>query len=149
MAPQDSLPSAGDRKSTRLNSSHGYISYAVFCLKKKKIPQHRSDVPPTLARGVDPARANDPAERFRTAAALSPALVEALPTAAPDRVPMHSPVLPGWLTCVGARGGECWSAPCGRALCASCRAGGKSCGAATRASPAGRWGGATATIGAG
>src|SRR5687768_17683404 len=29
-----------DRKSTRLNSSHGYISYAVFCLKKKK--QHTS-----------------------------------------------------------------------------------------------------------
>src|SRR5687768_17743555 len=28
---------AADRKSTRLNSSHGYISYAVFCLKKKKI----------------------------------------------------------------------------------------------------------------
>src|SRR2546422_2808081 len=27
----------GDRKSTRLNSSHGYISYAVFCLKKKKV----------------------------------------------------------------------------------------------------------------
>src|SRR3989449_5040223 len=30
------LPDALDRKSTRLNSSHGYISYAVFCLKKKK-----------------------------------------------------------------------------------------------------------------
>src|SRR2546422_3131260 len=30
-----------DRKSTRLNSSHGYISYAVFCLKKKKIHQRR------------------------------------------------------------------------------------------------------------
>src|SRR5205809_558467 len=29
-----------DRKSTRLNSSHGYISYAVFCLKKKN-PQHK------------------------------------------------------------------------------------------------------------
>src|SRR2546429_1690609 len=29
------LDSARDRKSTRLNSSHGYISYAVFCLKKK------------------------------------------------------------------------------------------------------------------
>src|SRR2546422_6890155 len=29
-----------DRKSTRLNSSHGYISYAVFCLKKKKIKLH-------------------------------------------------------------------------------------------------------------
>src|SRR5216684_6123788 len=28
----------GDRKSTRLNSSHGYISYAVFCLKKKMKP---------------------------------------------------------------------------------------------------------------
>src|SRR2546422_5292572 len=30
-----------DRKSTRLNSSHGYISYAVFCLKKKK-KKHRT-----------------------------------------------------------------------------------------------------------
>src|SRR2546422_2095566 len=29
-------PQKRDRKSTRLNSSHGYISYAVFCLKKKK-----------------------------------------------------------------------------------------------------------------
>src|SRR2546422_4766688 len=29
-----------DRKSTRLNSSHGYISYAVFCLKKKKIKEN-------------------------------------------------------------------------------------------------------------
>src|SRR2546422_1781469 len=29
-------PMSRDRKSTRLNSSHGYISYAVFCLKKKK-----------------------------------------------------------------------------------------------------------------
>src|SRR2546429_4943468 len=29
-------PAIGDRKSTRLNSSHGYISYAVFCLKKKR-----------------------------------------------------------------------------------------------------------------
>src|SRR5256885_9091846 len=31
----------GDRKSTRLNSSHLVISYAVFCLKKKTIPAHR------------------------------------------------------------------------------------------------------------
>src|SRR2546429_5919294 len=30
-----------DRKSTRLNSSHGYISYAVFCLKKKNTVEHR------------------------------------------------------------------------------------------------------------
>src|SRR2546422_5783128 len=50
----DSPPSADgstDRKSTRLNSSHGYISYAVFCLKKKNnnknnlnITQQTSDV---------------------------------------------------------------------------------------------------------
>src|SRR2546422_8282672 len=32
----------GDRKSTRLNSSHGYISYAVFCLKKKKLQMTKS-----------------------------------------------------------------------------------------------------------
>src|SRR2546422_2265543 len=32
---------AKDRKSTRLNSSHGYISYAVFCLKKKKNKEKR------------------------------------------------------------------------------------------------------------
>src|SRR3712207_8431784 len=32
----------GDRKSTRLNSSHANISYAVFCLKKKKQTTHQS-----------------------------------------------------------------------------------------------------------
>src|SRR2546429_5401381 len=37
-----------DRKSTRLNSSHGYISYAVFCLKKKKTLVLR---PHSLTRG--------------------------------------------------------------------------------------------------
>src|SRR2546429_7269482 len=36
-APGQDLQDLEDRKSTRLNSSHGYISYAVFCLKKKKI----------------------------------------------------------------------------------------------------------------
>src|SRR2546422_4335665 len=36
-------PGARDRKSTRLNSSHGYISYAVFCLKKKKKRQTQRD----------------------------------------------------------------------------------------------------------
>src|SRR2546422_1404279 len=34
---------AADRKSTRLNSSHGYISYAVFCLKKKKNENHQQE----------------------------------------------------------------------------------------------------------
>src|SRR5204862_4116059 len=36
--PPSSAQAAGDRKSTRLNSSHVEISYAVFCLKKKKQP---------------------------------------------------------------------------------------------------------------
>src|SRR2546426_2863133 len=36
----DSEPTDQDRKSTRLNSSHLVISYAVFCLKKKKIDIH-------------------------------------------------------------------------------------------------------------
>src|SRR5256884_4492038 len=35
-APARASSHGEDRKSTRLNSSHGYISYAVFCLKKKK-----------------------------------------------------------------------------------------------------------------
>src|SRR2546422_8349237 len=43
-----------DRKSTRLNSSHGYISYAVFCLKKKKLsirlPTCRLGVPHAFCR---------------------------------------------------------------------------------------------------
>src|SRR5258708_24917899 len=38
-------PVLQDRKSTRLNSSHQIISYAVFCLKKKKIQQHSIDEP--------------------------------------------------------------------------------------------------------
>src|SRR5690349_24152369 len=37
-----SVVGGGDRKSTRLNSSHVEISYAVFCLKKKKKKQHRT-----------------------------------------------------------------------------------------------------------
>src|SRR2546429_4484760 len=37
-----------DRKSTRLNSSHGYISYAVFCLKKKNILKQRLFLQHTL-----------------------------------------------------------------------------------------------------
>src|SRR2546429_4268251 len=42
------IPAAAreDRKSTRLNSSHGYISYAVFCLKKKTKPLSSSVTQP-------------------------------------------------------------------------------------------------------
>src|SRR2546430_10775457 len=45
------VPPAGDRKSTRLNSSHSQISYAVFCLKKKK---QKSQIASPLAL-VDPS----------------------------------------------------------------------------------------------
>src|SRR5256885_4896850 len=44
--------SSSDRKSTRLNSSHLVISYAVFCLKKKK---QQSDRAPARRAGKDPA----------------------------------------------------------------------------------------------
>src|SRR2546422_7449138 len=50
-----------DRKSTRLNSSHGYISYAVFCLKKKKNPQ-----PPSPTRVT--AQPDERSEPVRTLA---------------------------------------------------------------------------------
>src|SRR3712207_8939806 len=39
---RDDLPPFADRKSTRLNSSHANISYAVFCLKKKKTIQMKN-----------------------------------------------------------------------------------------------------------
>src|SRR2546422_3947262 len=41
-----------DRKSTRLNSSHGYISYAVFCLKKKKKRKHTYHAPKDNRNGA-------------------------------------------------------------------------------------------------
>src|SRR5438876_3802649 len=41
----------GDRKSTRLNSSHPSISYAVFCLKKKNRKSNTAYSPPSLSTG--------------------------------------------------------------------------------------------------
>src|SRR2546422_4953276 len=55
-----------DRKSTRLNSSHGYISYAVFCLKKKKWTKYKYMIPLTKKNtnippiSLDIANANPP-----------------------------------------------------------------------------------------
>src|SRR5256884_3902765 len=46
-----------DRKSTRLNSSHGYISYAVFCLKKKK----KKPLPPSVRGAALSALSSAPA----------------------------------------------------------------------------------------
>src|SRR2546422_6429654 len=50
MSKMTSPPPRGDRKSTRLNSSHGYISYAVFCLKKKNCWQSVGDFAPEYDR---------------------------------------------------------------------------------------------------
>src|SRR3712207_7737738 len=47
----DNGSSPPDRKSTRLNSSHANISYAVFCLKKK--PAHFPEIPSTASHAAD------------------------------------------------------------------------------------------------
>src|SRR2546429_6369256 len=65
MSVKYSLPSISDRKSTRLNSSHGYISYAVFCLKKKRTsrrsPPHAPLEPACSTYGrPDPRRSVGP-----------------------------------------------------------------------------------------
>src|SRR2546429_4308616 len=59
-----------DRKSTRLNSSHGYISYAVFCLKKKNKPRVRDLAEPEPAINS----AQHPSTLQRTSAFSSPPL---------------------------------------------------------------------------
>src|SRR2546430_7740466 len=58
--PRSATPERKDRKSTRLNSSHSQISYAVFCLKKKKtspIINHQVRPPELVTvQGPDDAR---------------------------------------------------------------------------------------------
>src|SRR2546430_12887864 len=51
--------SRGDRKSTRLNSSHSQISYAVFCLKKKKNKLYRLSIASVTTRDLDCVRVHD------------------------------------------------------------------------------------------
>src|SRR5256884_3464045 len=76
-----------DRKSTRLNSSHGYISYAVFCLKKK-IKQTQALIPSNYS----PARQTN----CRTQPAAPPNVVSSVPhqcwlgTATTDGMPSTS-----------------------------------------------------------
>src|SRR2546427_2217545 len=55
----------GDRKSTRLNSSHSQISYAVFCLKKKKQTPRpaRHVVAPAVSRDTYPPTTRSSADR--------------------------------------------------------------------------------------
>src|SRR2546422_5532935 len=69
----------GDRKSTRLNSSHGYISYAVFCLKKKK---HKASPPQTYALLTEPPFDDKPYKSAcltRRSRPLQPMLSHAIP----------------------------------------------------------------------
>src|SRR2546429_3995496 len=64
-------PLRRDRKSTRLNSSHGYISYAVFCLKKKKKKQPHISILNThslIPRQTDRHRSSIPAALSTTEA---------------------------------------------------------------------------------
>src|SRR5688572_32415175 len=59
------LDAVGDRKSTRLNSSHSQISYAVFCLKKKKKKRELLP-PPNTTTNCYPIRQTDTARRRST-----------------------------------------------------------------------------------
>src|SRR2546429_7317478 len=56
-------PDPSDRKSTRLNSSHGYISYAVFCLKKKK----NNTIPATTSLTTDACTQPTPSQHLHIA----------------------------------------------------------------------------------
>src|SRR3712207_7151751 len=53
---EGNLPYGVDRKSTRLNSSHANISYAVFCLKKKKQKSYRISFRSTSSGSIKPQR---------------------------------------------------------------------------------------------
>src|SRR5687768_14971907 len=76
-----------DRKSTRLNSSHGYISYAVFCLKKKKKPQR-----PLLRLHLhsEPTLAYFFFDDTATTELYTLSLHDALPISLPGRAPRRS-----------------------------------------------------------
>src|SRR2546429_4704953 len=54
------LAGLADRKSTRLNSSHGYISYAVFCLKKKTELPEDNIAPSHSTPAFDPISLHSP-----------------------------------------------------------------------------------------
>src|SRR2546430_3982746 len=59
----------GDRKSTRLNSSHSQISYAVFCLKKKNITAQARGTRMSIYKRINPVRERED-DAHRMAAAL-------------------------------------------------------------------------------
>src|SRR5256886_10125703 len=71
-----------DRKSTRLNSSHSQISYAVFCLKKKRT-QHHVKLPSILSTSLRPSYATDPLLAFTPRPSASYRYDRARPTTSP------------------------------------------------------------------
>src|SRR6266480_4068166 len=65
-------PGLADRKSTRLNSSHMSISYAVFCLKKKIVLVHDAVDPERPDRRAAQRREQQPAQRIAQRVAIAP-----------------------------------------------------------------------------
>src|SRR2546421_6826207 len=74
-------PSSSDRKSTRLNSSHGYISYAVFCLKKKKNRAVPREPPIHIQKGAHPT-GDGGAITLHAVSGVDEAIISGLPAAA-------------------------------------------------------------------
>src|SRR2546429_726491 len=76
--------SSRDRKSTRLNSSHGYISYAVFCLKKKKIYRNIGETDSSTIRVF-----GRPVTCLQFALRVRPHLSHSIPYLAPTLFSLH------------------------------------------------------------
>src|SRR2546430_7738366 len=66
LKPKNSSTKTKDRKSTRLNSSHSQISYAVFCLKKKLQTQHPAATRAESARKTHVTRLHMPGSSHTT-----------------------------------------------------------------------------------
>src|SRR2546422_7434142 len=74
------MTTSQDRKSTRLNSSHGYISYAVFCLKKKKNTVLPRPQAPPGARKFNPAFGLLPVPTHSRSPRATACVIEPIPT---------------------------------------------------------------------
>src|SRR5205085_4667100 len=85
-------PLREDRKSTRLNSSHSQISYAVFCLKKKKIKETKKPVLMDLCKayGLDPSGTKEQL-RERLLSYLDDSEAERRPGTSPMEIPIVFP----------------------------------------------------------
>src|SRR3712207_8040220 len=87
--PRPTCPGLPDRKSTRLNSSHANISYAVFCLKNNKPTLRRPHKFFTIPRLLLPLQHALPPPAARCIAVLDPLLVHPVPGAPQLTTPPH------------------------------------------------------------